>query len=231
MWAMRDAIATGAAGFDEVETTLASTEQGLAGSGSILARMLDNHDTTRFLSAAAGDDGGDPWSAPPPQPAGGPAYARQRLALGIVYSLPGVPVLYYGDEIGLAGGSDPDSRRVMPSLDGLLPEQQTTLSLVKRLGALRACSPALRRGARVPVWDDAETLAFARDAGDGAPVLALFSRAEGPATVTVPGGIVPPGDYVDALTGAPVTLGGATTVPLNSLSFQILVPSSSPCRP
>jgi glycosidase len=231
MWAMRDAIATDAAGFDEVEATLALTEQGLAGSGSILARMLDNHDTTRFLSAAAGDDDTDPWSAPPPQPAGGPAYARQRLALGLVFSLPGVPVIYYGDEIGLAGASDPDSRRVMPSLDGLSPEQQATRSLVERLGALRACSTALRRGARVPVWDDAETLAFVRDAGDGAPALALFSRAQGPAMVTVPGGVVPPGDYVDAVTGAPVTLGGAATVPLDPLSFKILVSSSSPCRP
>jgi hypothetical protein len=142
-----------------------------------------------------------------------------------------MPVIYYGDEVGLAGASDPDSRRVMPSLDTLLPEQAATLSLVKRLGSLRACSPALRRGTRVPVWNDAETLAFARDAGDGAPVLALFSRAEGPAVAMVPGGIVPAGDWVDAVTGAPLALGGATTVPLDPLSFKILVPSSSPCRP
>src|SRR5262249_51529456 len=60
MWALRDAIATGAGGFDGVETTLAATEQALAGSGAVMARMLDNHDTARLLSVAAGDDTSDP---------------------------------------------------------------------------------------------------------------------------------------------------------------------------
>jgi glycosidase len=142
-----------------------------------------------------------------------------------------MPVIYYGDEVGLAGANDPDSRRVMPALSGLPAEQAATLALTRRLGALRRCSTALRRGARVPVWDDALTYAFVRDAGDGAPALALFSRSQGPATVTIPGGVVPGGAWVDAVTGAPFTLDGAATIPLDPLSFRILVPASSPCRP
>ena len=37
---------------------------------------------------------------------------------------PGIPLIYYGDEIGLAGGGDPDNRRMMPwNDDQLLPAQ------------------------------------------------------------------------------------------------------------
>lgn len=231
MWAIRDAVADDAAGFDAVESILASTESALAGSGSVPARMLDNHDTARFISQASGDDLSDPWGDPPPQPASAEVYDRQRLALALIFSLPGMPVIYYGDEIGLAGASDPDSRRVMPSLDGLPAEQAATLALTRRLGALRACSVALRRGARVPIWADSTTYAFARDAGDGAPVLALFSRSDAATAVNVPGGIVPDGGWVDALSGAPVTLSGATMIPLDPRSLKILVPASSACHP
>jgi glycosidase len=140
-------------------------------------------------------------------------------------------VIYYGDEIGLAGASDPDSRRVMPSLSGLSTGQAATLALTKQLGKLRGCSSALRRGARIPIWGDASTYAFARDAGDGDPVLALFSRASAPTTVTLPGGVVPAGAWVDAVSGEAVTLSGAAQIPLDPLTFKILVLSTSPCHP
>ncbi len=230
MWAMRDVIAHDAAGFDEIEGIVGETEQALAGSGAIVPRMLDNHDTTRFISEASGDDLGDPWDNPPPEPTGSDVFARQQMALALIFTLPGMPILYYGDEVGLAGADDPDSRRVMPALDGLPTEQAATLALTRRLGMLRRCSLALRRGARVPIWDDSLTYAFARDAGDGAPVVALFSRAQVPATVTIPGGIVPSGPWVDAISGEAISLEAGTAVPLDPLSFRILVPASSGCR-
>jgi glycosidase len=232
MWALQDAIATGVGGFAEVETTLSEMEASYAGSGTVPARMLDNHDVARFLSVASGDDVADPWTSPPPEPpAGAPAYARQRLALGLTFSLPGMPVLYYGDEVALAGATDPDSRRVMPAPDALSADQSATLALTQKLGKLRACSAALRRGARVPVWADGDTLAFARDAGDGSPVLALFSRSTEPRALSIPGGVVAPGRYVDALSGTSVDLSGPATVGLGPVSFQILVPAASPCHP
>ncbi len=188
MWAMRDVIADDSAGFAEIEGILSETERALAGSGAVPARMLDNHDVSRFISEADGNGADDPWSSPPPQPTNPSTYARQRMALGLIFTLPGMPVIYYGDEVGLAGANDPDSRRVMPALSGLPAEQAATLALTRRLGVLRRCSTALRRGARVPIWHDATTYAFARDAGDGAPALALFSRAQGSGLGDDPGG-------------------------------------------
>jgi alpha-glucosidase len=55
--------------------------------------LLDSHDTSRFLTAVEGD------------------LKRMQLAVTLLFTYAGVPCIYYGDEIGLAGGDDPDCRR------------------------------------------------------------------------------------------------------------------------
>ena len=57
----------------------------------------------------------------------------------------GIPMIYYGDEIGMAGGNDPDNRRDFPR-GPFTPEQQTVLNHVRKLAHLRAVNPELRRG-------------------------------------------------------------------------------------
>ncbi|MEZ4467302.1 MAG: hypothetical protein R3F43_23360 [bacterium] len=42
-----------------------------------------------------------------------PTRTRLRLAQAFVLTVPGAPVLYYGDEFGLPGVGDPDNRRPM----------------------------------------------------------------------------------------------------------------------
>jgi glycosidase len=226
MWALRDAVATDRAGFEVVEAALANAEVSLTGSGAVLGRMLDNHDTSRFLSESDGTGANDPWSDPAPQPVDPTRYARLRMGLGLLMTSPGLPVIYYGDEVGLAGASDPDSRRVMPALESLSVEQAAVRATVKRLGALRACSKALRAGRRVPLVATVDSYAHLRDAGSGEVAIALFSRAG--AAVTLPAGSVPAGDYVDAMSGESVSVAGA--IVMSELGFRVLVPASSPCR-
>ena len=56
MWAARDAVAHDAAGgFAMLEHEIAAGAQAWSGSGATIAHMIGNHDTTRFLSEAAGD--------------------------------------------------------------------------------------------------------------------------------------------------------------------------------
>jgi glycosidase len=145
MWAARQAIAHADVtfGFDALEREVNAGAQAWAGSGAVIAHMLDNHDTTRFASESAGDAGGDPWTQAPPQSNDASVYARQLTALAFMLTLPGIPVLYYGDEIALAGAGDPDSRRVMPQM--LSPLQQDLLAKVQRLGRARVCLTGERK--------------------------------------------------------------------------------------
>jgi glycosidase len=63
---------------------------------AVQLNLLDSHDTPRALSILGGD--------------------RAALELGVALqaTLPGAPCIYYGDEVGVQGGIDPDSRRAFP---------------------------------------------------------------------------------------------------------------------
>lgn len=233
MWAARDALAHGAAGgFAMLESEIAAGATVWSGSGATVAHMIGNHDTTRFASEAAGDAGGDPWTAPPPQPSTDEPYRRQLVALALMMTLPGVPVLYYGDELGLAGGSDPDSRRVMPDvLAGALPPAQQALSdAVATIGRLRRCAPALR-GTRAPLLATADhDVALHRPLGSGEVAVVVLSRGKSAATVDAPG--VPAGRYRDALGGGTLVSDGAHAVfTAAPLAAAIYLPEGSPCLP
>jgi glycosidase len=231
MWATRDAFATHGAGFSTVESLLLNTEEKLRGSGAVLGRMIDNHDTSRFLSEADGTGAVDPWKSPPPQPSSAAPYRRQEMALAFLFTLPGLPVLYHGDELALAGATDPDARRVLPALDALSADQRRVRDTVRRLGALRRCLTSLRTGARIPLSVADDTYAYLRDAGDGLAAIALFSRAASATSIPLPAGKTPSGQYQDAFTGAPLALEEGASIPMEPESFKIIIPASSPCPP
>jgi glycosidase len=116
---------------------------------------LGSHDTERLRTAL-----------------GGEAY-KVRLAYTFLFAYPGAPAVYYGDEIGLAGGKDPESRAAFPwnraSWDAGLHD------LVRSLAAIRRRMPALRRGdfKRLLVDDRRRVYAFARRLSDQVVIAAL----------------------------------------------------------
>ncbi|MDC0715297.1 alpha-amylase family glycosyl hydrolase [Nannocystis bainbridge] len=229
MWALRDVIAHESAGFAAVEATLVEVEAKTAGSGGTLARMIGNHDVTRFVSEAAGGTAPDPWASPEPQPAEALAYERQALALGLVLTLPGLPVLYYGDEVGLAGGQDPDNRRVMPAWDALPEPQAALLATARRLGTLRRCSPALLRGSRRAVTVTKDAYAFERVTPGGERALVLTSRAGEAQTIALDRLSLAAGEYVDAQTGETLALAPGVSVAMAPRSLRVLLPAGDPC--
>ncbi|HEY0483479.1 MAG TPA: maltodextrin glucosidase [Kofleriaceae bacterium] len=104
--------------------------------------LLDSHDTTRLLTAVGGDA------------------ARMQLAVTLLLTYPGVPSIYYGDEIGLEGGRDPDCRRCF---DWDRAHWNTALHAhYRRLIAWRKARPELRRGAYQTLAVGEDALAFAR---------------------------------------------------------------------
>lgn len=62
-------------------------------SARMMMNLLDSHDTDRFLTLLGGDR------------------RPLKLALCILFFFPGMPCVYYGDEIGMTGGYDPDCRK------------------------------------------------------------------------------------------------------------------------
>jgi len=229
MWTLRDALANESRSLAELRDAIAESEDYWEPPGAVMAPFVGNHDVTRFLSEAAGDTG-HPWDDPPGAPTDEEPYRRLVLAQAVALTLPGAPVLYYGDEFGLPGAGDPDNRRPMRFGDQLSKHEAWTLDQIARLGRTRACLPALRRGERIDVTADDDLLAYARDAGDGEPALIVVNRAAEPLTrsFTIPAGVQlqEPAILTDALSGAEVTVEwGATeylTVPARTA--MLLVP-------
>jgi cyclomaltodextrinase / maltogenic alpha-amylase / neopullulanase len=93
--------------------------------GSML-NLLDSHDTPRILTTLKGD------------------VDRLKIALTIQMTLPGAPMVYYGDEVGLLGETDPDCRRCFPwdPQDWNKPVESITRDLI----SLRSRHLSLRCG-------------------------------------------------------------------------------------
>lgn len=126
--------------------------------GAQLVRFLDNHDNNRIASVLGRD------------------VARQKLATGLLLALPGIPLIYYGMEIGMEGAKpDPDIRRPMrwDLVEAQTGDPNSLLSWHRRLIRLRRELPAL--SAR----DDVAETSLYPGAADAPGVLVFQRRAHG----------------------------------------------------
>jgi glycosidase len=234
MWAIREVLADHSVGFTSLDALLDHIDAELEGSGAVLGRMLGNHDVVRFTTAVVGDGAGDPWLDPATQPEGVDTeelavLERVSLALTLQLTLPGMPVIYYGDELALAGADDPDNRRVLPELDSLSPARTAVLERARTLGKLRRCSSALRSTQRETLHVGEDTYAYARIAEDGPAVVVLLSRADEPRTITLPGTLLLEGRVRDVLSGATLDLGAGTSIELEPRAAMVLLSDDDPC--
>jgi glycosidase len=226
LWATRAALGRGTVSMRDLEDEIAAADHAYAGSGAVMGHMIDNHDMSRFITEATGDSWRDPWLEPPPQPTAEEPYRRQLLAMTLIMTLPGMPVIYYGDELGLAGANDPDSRRVMPDELSLMPAQRMVLDGVRTLGRVRACTAALRRGLRTVRFIDAERT-IATHVSPGSAAIVVLSRGGG-RTVSVDG--LADGTYVDVLgRGRLVVAASKAEIPTAPLTAAVYVPEDSSC--
>jgi neopullulanase len=120
---------------------------------------LDSHDTERFLTLVEGN--------------------VEKLKLAFLFSMafPGAPAIYYGDEIGLEGGRDPDSRRAFPWRESTW--NQDLRAWVKTLIAIRKQSACLRRGDYTQVLAEDGKFAFVRQLGHESVLVAINASSRG----------------------------------------------------
>jgi alpha-glucosidase len=105
--------------------------------------------------------------------------AVHRVAAGLQFTLPGVPMVFAGDEIGLEGVTGEDARRTMP-WHRRDEWDAGTLATYADLAALRRDRVALRRGGLRWAHVDADTIAYVREHPDGS-VLVAARRGAGEA--------------------------------------------------
>ena len=84
-----------------------------------LMNLLGTHDTVRILSVLGGRsvDGMTYEEMKDMRLSAAEralAVARLRIASAILYTMPGIPCIYYGDEAGMEGAKDPFNRRTYP---------------------------------------------------------------------------------------------------------------------
>ena len=199
---------------------------GYYGAGAIMTTWIGNHDIPRAIHFASreiascreGSNPGNGWDWRPAQPSGPEAYERLGVAFAIMMTSPGIPLIYYGDEVGLAGGGDPDNRRMMPWSDSALNAHQRALrDRVRALARVRGENPVLARGRRVTMSVDQDTWVYRMAGCEGADeIVVALNRADATRTVTIPAG-----SFTDLLTSTPHS-GGSVTLPARS--FVVLAP-------
>lgn len=153
---------------------------------NILMNHIGTHDTARAITRLAGKDseGKDrKWQHENNKLAAGDYYrgvSMLKMAALLQYTLPGVPSIYYGDEIGMQGMKDPFNRGCMDW------DNQNTelLKWYKRLGEIRKGIPAFRQGEFVPVFCEGSAFAFLRRS-ENSSVLIAVNNSDGEVYVPV----------------------------------------------
>ena len=153
---------------------------------NVLMNHIGTHDTERAITRLAGEncDGyGRHWQHEHNKLSDYDYYrgvSMMKIASLIQYTLPGVPSLYYGDEIGMQGMKDPFNRACMDWY-----EPNTELHRwYKRLGEIRRGCKAFERGSFVPVYCSYKTVAYLRS-GDNNEVLVAVNLDENAVDINV----------------------------------------------
>lgn len=163
--------------------------------GAVMGTFLGNHDLPRLIHLAEdvpqfGEwDSGKArgWSDQPSLPDDPDAFERAFVAYALLFTTRGAPLVYYGDEIGMAGAGDPDNRRPM-QWSGLGAEQERLRERLAALAAIRAARPALRRGGRTTLGATGDVMVYRMSDGADEVIVAL-NRGDGDAaTIGVPDG-------------------------------------------
>lgn len=227
-------------GFGEASTSLsdvsgtAMTSRERYGD-ALMSSFLGNHDVMRFTShGVEGYVSACNWDTNEVIQASAPTdwfiYQRMKLAWTFLYTQPDVPLIYYGDEFGMPGYTDPDNRQPMwwytgdldPGVDvdtvasRLDTEPAAVLRHVAALGQARRDHPSMWRGDATEWWvqptGSPTTWAWARKdpVGGGESITIINREGEGRtlSNAIAYAGLTPGATFVDVLTGEDFTASG-----------------------
>lgn len=143
--------------------------------GSVLIAMneLSNHDHSRFLTRT-NRKVGRTSSLGPQAASEGIQYGIFREAVVVQMTWPGAPTIYYGDEAGVCGWTDPDNRRTYPWGS----EDLELIEFHKYMTRIHHSIPALKSGSLKPLLADRQLIAYGRFFRDSVCAVAVNNRAD-----------------------------------------------------
>ena len=183
---------------------------------NVLVTFLGLHDMGRFMSEPGATTDG------------------LKLAQTLMMTSRGTPLLYYGDELAMPGGGDPDNRRDFPggfagdkqnafNASGRTAEETDVWNYLAKLGVLRKELEPLRRGKTLDLYDGEQQMAYARYT-DKQAVVIIFNNDMKPADVEFDLSDVKPISKAATLTDK---LGRVSALKLTNGIVKITMPARS----
>ncbi len=198
------------------------------GFNNLMGNITGNHDLPRFISLAGG---GLAWDEDEKEAGwarevgvGDPVgYKRLSKLTAFIMTIPGVPVLYYGDEIGLPGASDPDSRRPM-IFDHLTPNQEWVKNNASKLGKLRSEHLAFVYGDFRTLKANQHTYAYSRSYFDE-HALVVFNSSDEPGLIKIglSGSLLQANQFLAHFGHVFHISGNVLTIEMEPHSFEVLI--------
>jgi cyclomaltodextrinase / maltogenic alpha-amylase / neopullulanase len=196
------------------------------GSHHLMGNITGNHDMPRFLYYAGGaqrpgeDDKEAGWTRDirVEDPRG---YERLKMLTAFIMTIPGIPIVYYGDEIGMPGANDPDNRRMM-RFSGFSAQEESVKNNLTVLAALRRNNMALTYGDTRILLVKPQQFVYSRQYMNQT-VLVVMNRSSETVNVPIelPNGLK--ADNLKATFGQSFKREGAKlSIQLKPLSFEIL---------
>lgn len=124
----------------------------------VLFNLLDSHDTVRLATKLKD-------------------LSKFYQQLSVLFTMPGTVCIYYGTEIALEGGHDPDCRRCMPWEQISRGEYYDKIAVIKELISLRKKYPALRSNHYqfLSLCDDPRVISYKRFDADGQAIMVVIN--------------------------------------------------------
>lgn len=239
-WGVRSALGSRTGSLYDLSATM--TDGASRYDGALMSSFLGNHDVTRFTTEVA-EGGADICDGTPLAQASGPwdadwTYAGLKVAWAFVLTRSDVPLIYYGDELGMPGYGDPDNRQPLwwyldgvpdsvgaaqAAVDG---ERADVLWTVAAIGQARRDHPALYSGTETEWWLSDDVLAYGRTTGDD-HALVILNPSDGEQWLTNGlsfAGLPTGGGWLDVVSGETLYADGdSLSVYLPARSARVLI--------